>query len=113
MFTPQQALKSLQNHSGRGWYHKKLLMHLQKYSQIKYSIKRYVISITRYIYYSCHIYKIKPTMGDWKSSYRENRREEVILIRLRIGTCRDVFQHHFRVENLASMNKCISCGDKF
>ena len=58
----------------------------------------------------CHLYRIKPTMGDWKSSYRENRREEVVLSRLRTGTCRYLFQHHFRVENLAPLNKCNLCG---
>ena len=57
----------------------------------------------------CHLYKIKPTLGDWKSSYKDNRREEVVISRLRTCTCRYLVQHHFQKENLTPMNKCDSC----
>ena len=58
---------------------------------------------------SGHLYKIKPILGDWKSSYKDNRREEVVISRLRTGTCRYLVQHHFQKENLTPMNKCDSC----
>ena len=31
----------------------------------------------------CEYHSLKPVLGDWKSAYRESRREEVILSRLR------------------------------
>ena len=40
-----------------------------------------------------HLYRIKPKLGDWKSSYRDNIREEVLLIRMRTDTCRYQSQH--------------------
>ena len=58
----------------------------------------------------CHLYKIKPALGDWKSSYRENRREEVVLSRLRTGCCRYLYQHYFQIENLKPKNKCELCN---
>ena len=57
----------------------------------------------------CHLYKIKPILGDWKSSYKDNRRNEVVLSRLRTGTCRYLGQHYFKKENLIPMNKCDVC----
>lgn len=41
------------------------------------------------------LYKIKPVLKDWKSSYREKRREEVILERLRIGHSLATHKHLF------------------
>ena len=58
----------------------------------------------------CHLYKIKPKLGDWKSSYKENRREEVVLSRLRTGTCRYFVQHYFQKPDLVPMNKCNYCS---
>merc|ERR1712002_623302 len=57
-----------------------------------------------------HLYKIKPKLGDWKSSYRDNRREEVILSRMRTGTCRYQSQHYYQIGNTNPMNKCNLCG---
>ena len=38
---------------------------------------------------------LKPILGDWKSAYRESRREEVILSRLRTDCSYYYVQHHF------------------
>ena len=59
--------------------------------------------------FPCHLYKLKPILGDWKSSYKDNRRKEVVLSRLRTGTCRYLVQHHFKKEWLKPMNKCDQC----
>ena len=40
-------------------------------------------------------YRLRPILGDWKSSYREKRREEVILSRLRTGSCYYLIQHNW------------------
>ena len=56
----------------------------------------------------CHLYNIKPKLGDWKSSYKDNRREEVVLSRMRTGTCRYQSQHYY--QNTNPMNKCNLCG---
>merc|ERR1712030_228164 len=58
----------------------------------------------------CHLYKIKPKLGDWKSSYKDNRREEVVLSRMRTGTCRYQFQHYYKIGCKNPMNKCNLCG---
>ena len=57
----------------------------------------------------CHLYKLKPMLGDWKSSYKDNRRKEVVLSRLRTGTCRYLVQHHIKKDKLKPMNKCDQC----
>ena len=43
---------------------------------------------------NCPTQRLKPILGDWKSAYRENRREEIVLARLRVGYCRFLIQHH-------------------
>ena len=60
----------------------------------------------------CHLYKIKPILGDWKSSYREVRKEEVVMSRLRTGNVRYLVQHLFPKANLPNMEMCNSCGVK-
>ena len=50
--------------------------------------KEYFISNNRY-------YKIKPKLMDYKSAYRDDRREEVVLSRLRTGNCLYLVQHYF------------------
>merc|ERR1711895_406326 len=57
-----------------------------------------------------HLYRIKPKLGDWKSSYRDNRRKEVVLSRMRTGTCRYQSQHYYKIGNTNPMNKCNLCG---
>jgi len=44
-------------------------------------------------------------MGDWKSSYRDNRREEVVLSRMKTGTCRYQSQHYYQIGDTNPMNK--------
>ena len=43
----------------------------------------------------CRMQRLKPVLGDWKSAYRDNRREEVILARLRTNTCLFSVKHYF------------------
>ena len=57
----------------------------------------------------CHLYKVKSKLGDWKSSYKDNRREEVDLSRMRIGTFRYQYQHYYQIINTNPMNKCNLC----
>ena len=57
----------------------------------------------------CHLYKIKPKLGDWKSSYKDNRKNEVLISRMRTGCCRYLVQHHFQNPDLLPLNKCSTC----
>lgn len=59
----------------------------------------------------CNLYKIKPTLGDWKSSYRDNRREEIVLSRLRTGWCRYLVEHRFQnqPQTFVPRNICNIC----
>ena len=50
---------------------------------------------------------LKPVILDWKSAYRENRREEKVLSRLRTGSCRFLFQHYF--DPMISREYCDFC----
>ena len=59
--------------------------------------------------FPCLLYKLKPMQGDWKNSYKDNLRKEVVLSRLRTGTCRCLVQHHFKKGKLKPMNKCDQC----
>ena len=43
----------------------------------------------------CWLQRLKPVILDWKSAYRESRREEIVLSRLRTGTPLFRFKHHF------------------
>ena len=49
----------------------------------------------------------KPILGDWKSAYRENRKEEKILSRLRTGSSLFSVQHFFDPNK--PREYCISC----
>ena len=42
----------------------------------------------------CFLQGIKPILGDWKSAYREVRREEIVLARLRMNTPLFMVKHH-------------------
>ena len=44
---------------------------------------------------NCWLQRLKPLILDWKSAYRDSRREEIILSRLRTGTPLFRFKHHF------------------
>ena len=39
--------------------------------------------------------RLKEILGDWKSAYRDIRREEVVLARLRVGAVLYLVRHHF------------------
>ena len=59
------------------------------------------------LYGRCRLKTFKPTLGDWKSAHRKNRREEKILSRLRTGSCLFLVQHHFNINK--PKEHCISC----
>lgn len=44
--------------------------------------------------YNGRLATFKPILGDWKSAYRESRKEEKILSRLRMDSCFFRLQHH-------------------
>ena len=58
-------------------------------------------------YGRCRLKSFKPILGDWKSAYRKNRREEKILSRLRTGSCLFLVQHYFDPNK--PKEHCISC----
>ena len=63
---------------------------------IKPLIKNYVYQLwqSEWNRTPCRMQRLKPILGDWKSAYRENRREEVILARLRTESCLFSVKHH-------------------
>ena len=50
---------------------------------------------------------IKPKIEQWKSSYNQNRRKEVILARMRIGHTRLTHKHHMEKTNPPMCDTCI------
>ena len=52
------------------------------------------------------LYPIKPVLQDWKSSNRRNRSEEIILARLRFGTCLLNKKHLFTGEPFPFCTPC-------
>ena len=62
---------------------------------------------------SCHenkLLKIKPTLGEWTPAFRNSRREEVILSRLRIG--HTYFSHSFILRK-EDPPECIACQEAY
>jgi len=58
------------------------------YSDFKYYINKYILSNWQGDWNNAganKLHSIKPVLGDWQSSYRRSRRDEVILCRSRIG----------------------------
>ena len=58
--------------------------------------------------YECKYYRLKPRLEDWKSAYRDSRREEVVLSRLRTGACLYLVQHHLKEGN-PRQDRCDHC----
>ena len=56
----------------------------------------------------CRLKDFKPILGDWKSAYRDDRKEEKKLSRLRTGSCLFLHQHFFDRDK--PIEKCISCN---
>ena len=52
------------------------------------------------------LHSIFPTIGDWPQSYRDSRREEIVLTRLRIGHSRLTHSHLMKRE---PPPECVSC----
>ena len=57
---------------------------------------------------TCRLHDFKPVLGDWKSAYRENRKQEKMLSRLRTGTCKFHVKIHFPENNDPEM--CRNCN---
>ena len=56
----------------------------------------------------CRLKTFKPTIGDWKSSYRDNRIEEKILSRLRTGSAYFLYQH--KLDTNRDREYCNTCA---
>ena len=56
----------------------------------------------------CRLKSFKPILGDWKSAYRDNRRDEKVLSRLRTGYCLFTMQHFFDRDK--PKERCNTCG---
>ena len=59
---------------------------------------------------ACFLQGVKPFIGDWKSAYRENRREEIILARLRTNTPLFMVKHHFGRPPRPPRDICVYCN---
>ena len=86
---------------------------LVPYTDLKPSINSFILGKWQERWSSCHenkLLKIKPTLVEWTPAFRNSRREEVILSRLRIG--RTYFSHWFilRKENPP---ECIACQEAY
>ena len=67
---------------------------LVPYTDLKPSINSFILGKWQERWSSCHenkLLKIKPTLGEWTPAFRNSRREEVILSRLRIGHSNQLF----------------------
>ena len=56
----------------------------------------------------CRLRKFKPILGDWKSSYRDVRKEEKMLSRLRTGTVFFNNQHYY--DRPLGVDMCVPCN---
>ena len=67
------------------------------YSDLRQKIRACIFSRwqSEWSRFNTRLNGIKPVILDWKSSYRDDRREEKILSRLRTGSCRFLLQHYF------------------
>ena len=52
------------------------------------------------------LHQIKPTLGKWETASRKNRREEIILARLRIGHSKLTHNHLFLKQPSPKCNEC-------
>ena len=60
---------------------------------------------------TCRLKTFKPTIGDWKSAYRDNRVEEKILSRLRTGSCYFLYQHKIVTNGIVRDKvRCNACN---
>ena len=57
---------------------------------------------------TCRLHDFKPVLGDWKSAYRENRKQEKMLGRLRTGVCKFHVKIYFPDNNDPEM--CQNCN---
>ena len=58
------------------------------YSDFKHSINQYIFSSWQRDWdgaFANKLYSVKPALGEWQSSYRQYRKDEVVLCRARIG----------------------------
>ena len=58
----------------------------------------------------CRLKKFKPILGDWKSAYRDSRKEEKVLSRLRTGSCYFVWQSH--INPPGGIDFCANCNSE-
>ena len=79
------------------------------YSDLKHRIKSCIYNKwqNEWSRYNTRLNGIKPVILDWKSAYRDNRREEKVLSRLRTGSCRFLVQHYF--DPMLSREYCDFC----
>ena len=72
------------------------------------SYGEYKSTIKSFIYNQWQLKSFKPILGDWKSAYRDNRRDEKVLSRLRTGYCLFKMQHIFNRDK--PKERCNTCG---
>ena len=81
------------------------------YGEYKSTIKTFIYNQWQQrwtLYGRCRLKSFKPILGDWKSAYRENRRDEKVLSRLRTGYCLFTMQHYFNRDR--PKERCSTCG---
>ena len=79
------------------------------FTDLKYKIKSCIYDKwqSEWSRFNTRLNGIKPVISDWKSAYRDNRREEKVLSRLRTGCCRFLKQHYF--DPMLSREYCDFC----
>ena len=83
------------------------------YTNLKPSIHRFIFQKWQERWSSCpdnKLFKIKPTLGEWRPGFRNSRREEVVLSRLRIG--HTYFSHSFILRQ-EDPPECIACQEGY
>ena len=86
---------------------------LVPYTDLKPSIHSFILGKWQERWSSCpenKLLKIKPTLGEWTPAFRNSRREEVILSRLRIG--HTYFSHSFILRK-EDPPECIACQEAY
>ena len=66
------------------------------YPDFKYLLRQFIYGKWQreWAGFNSRLNGIKPLIADWKSAYRDSRREERVLSRLRTGSCRFLIQQY-------------------
>ena len=91
-------------------YHEEYRNLILHYYDIKTLIRSFMFSSWQLEWRqtNCWLQRLKPKLGDWKSAYRDIRREEIVLSRLRTGMSLVRIKHY--IDANTPIESCLVCN---